>query len=722
MSGFRPILVVGLLLVLGCSTGPTAVIVPPVETMIAGGDDQYGTVGQTLPTPLHVVVRSIATDLPQKGLNILWTVEQGGADLQGIANVLTDSTGSARMTVRLGTSVGDVAIRATVQGQESSTALFRLFTVDRPELDDVAPATAGPGTSVTLTGRNFNPNAEQNVVLFSGVRGVVTSASMTRLTVTVPACLPARPVSVTVQLGMVTSTPTTISVASGGDVVDLSPGGYLDAADSAGFTCVTVPGDGNASYLVIVQSTSSVSPASHPVQVYGVSSTPPPLTPTVDTRLGDRLGAQSRRRGAHAPDAQALWDERLRVYEAEITQGRVPRADAPQSMGGARVDAPAGVPALGERRTFQVFRAPGDFVEVTAVARQIGDRAALFVDENAPPGGYTPADLQLFSDRFDDVIHPVVRASYGSESDLDGNERVVILFTPAVNALTPRGAQGFTAGFFFGLDLLPEQTGSNSAEIFYTLVPDAAGEFSDPRPRDKLLEVIPAVLAHEFEHMVVFNERVLVRGAAADDAVWLSEGMAQYAEELVARAYEASGDAVSTSLLRDGARDRARRYLADPGAVSLLISVGQGDLSERGAGFLYMLYLADRFGADLMGLLTRTTKTGVPNVEAQTGTDWGDGLSDWWSAVWLDGTATGSGDLVFPTVDLRDFLGTPYPLAPENVGAGDFVRSLSMLSSSAEYYIVTPGVGKSTTLRVGGEAGGASLPLAGTRMRIIRIQ
>jgi IPT/TIG domain-containing protein len=722
MTCVRPVLATGLLLGLACTTGPTAVIVPPVETVIAGGDDQYGTVGQTLPSPLHIVVRSIATDLPQKDLNVLWTVEQGDADLQGIANVLTDSTGSARMRVRLGAAVGDVAIRATVQGQESSTALFRLFTVDRPILDDVVPAMAGPGTSVTLSGRNFNPNAEQNVVLFSGVRGVVTSASMTQLTVTVPACLPERPVSVTVQLGTVASTATTISVTAGGDVIDLSPGGYLDAADSAGFTCVTVPGDGGASYLVIVQSTSSVSPAIHPVEVYGLSNTPPPPAFTADVRLGDRLGAQSEPRRAYAPDAQALWDERLRVYEAEITQGRVPRGDAPQSPGAARVDAPTGVPTLGERRTFQVFRAPGDFVEVTAVARQIGDRAALFVDEDAPPGGYTSADLQLFSDRFDDVIHPVVRASYGTESDLDGNDRVVILFTPAVNALTPRGAAGFIAGFFFGLDLLPDQTGSNSAEIFYTLVPDAAGEFSDPRPRDKLLEVIPAVLAHEFEHMVVFNERVLVRGAAADDAVWLSEGMAQYAEELAARAYEASGDAVSTRLLRDGARDRARRYLADPGAVSLLVSVGQGDLSERGAGFVYMLYLADRFGPDLMGLLTRTTKTGVSNVEEQTGTDWGDGLSDWWSAVWLDGMGIGSGDLLFPTVDLRDYLGAPFPLTPSSIGAGDFVRSLAMLSASAEYYIVTPGVGKSTTLRVGGEAGGATLPLAGTRMRIIRIQ
>ena len=67
-----------------CSSGPTEIILPPVETVIAGGDLQYGTIGQTLPTDLHVVVRALTTELPQEDVNILWTVERGAAEILGI--------------------------------------------------------------------------------------------------------------------------------------------------------------------------------------------------------------------------------------------------------------------------------------------------------------------------------------------------------------------------------------------------------------------------------------------------------------------------------------------------------------------------------------------------------------------------------------------------------------------------------------------------------------
>ena len=80
---------------------------------------------------------------------------------------------------------------------------------------------------------------------------------------------------------------------------------------------------------------------------------------------------------------------------------------------------------MGERRTFQVFDAPGSFTEVEAVARFVGARAALFVDVTAPSGGYTDDDLRYFSDMFDDRIEPVVTGSFGETSDLDGNDRIV---------------------------------------------------------------------------------------------------------------------------------------------------------------------------------------------------------------------------------------------------------------------------------------------------------
>ncbi len=703
---------------LACSGSQTAVVLPPLEMVVAAGDQQYGTVGQQLQAPLQVVARVLTTRLPRVDVPIVWSVESGDAEIVGVERMFTDSVGSAKTTVRLGTTVGEVTVRAQADVDNGASALFQLHVVDRPEVDAIVPASAAPGASVVLSGRNFSPEPDANVVLFSGFRGRVTEATTSSLTVTVPPCLMPMQTEVTAQLGGVASVSRSLSVAGGQPPTEMAVGEVRDLTDPDGFDCVAVSGSSDARYLVIAQSTSSVGAASHPVEVIG-SAWSPTGPHEVNPMARLRVESESVTGLGAIPDRQTLWDEELRREERRMTRGR-----PTGSLGASALEGPARIPSVGERRTFQIFEAPGLFSEVSAVAQFVGERAAFFVDEAAPTGGYTTADLAEFSARFDDFIGPTVDETFGNASDLDGNERIVILLSPEVNALTPRGSLGFVAGFFFGLDLLPEQEGSNAAEIFYSLVPDPNGVHSDPRPRDQLLELIPAILAHEYQHMVNFNERVLKAGAEANEAVWLSEGLAQYAEELVARAYEDAGDTEGAVLFRRGTQDRSRRYLSGPDTVSLIVSVGQGSLAERGGGFLFTLYLADRFGVELPGELVSTTRTGVENVVGETGAEWSDLLSDWWSAVWLDDPSDPppSPELAYGDVDLRAFVGTPYPLEAMDLGQQTFWLTRSMRSSSVAYYTVAPPADGSTILRVAGYAGGASLPVAGTRLRIIRIE
>lgn len=714
---FRPVVLVLAAVGSGCSTS-TEVVPTRVEIFIASGDEQYGTVGQALQAPLQVFLRGFDSQLPQSNINVVWTVESGAAQITSIANTVSDETGTARANVRLGSSTGEVVVRASVQRQEGASVAFRLFTVERPTVASVTPASGAAGSTVTITGTNFSPNAAQNVVLFSGVRGTVTAASMTQLTVTVPTCLPARAVAVTVQLGTVGSTGRPFTVTGGGDVAAMSVGDAVDFTDEAGLGCITLPGAGAARYLVMVQSTSTMGAASYPFSLVGLGETAPAAAASLSLLDEGREPGELR-----SDDAQSALDVHLRELERDLTERRLRGEEDRSRIGPARASVPPQAPpALNEVRDFHVWQEGGSFADVTAVARYIGEKAAFFVDVDAPGGGYTQADLAGFSQQFDARVHPTVTSAFGAESDLDGNQRVIVLLSPAVNRLTPRGRGGFVAGFFFGLDLMPDEPNSNGGEVFYALVPDPGGAFSDARPRDALLEIVPAILAHEFQHMVSFNQRVLMRGAPANEAVWLSEALAQHAEELVARAYERAADSAGTERFRSGVRDRARRYLTGPDTISLVITAGTGSLGERGAGFLYMAYLVDRFGADLPGRLARTTRTGVANVAFETGTEWGDGLSDWWSAVYLDGPGPESGPRVYPSVDLRGFLGLPFPLTPAVLAGGDFGRSGSLRSAAVRYYIVNPSEGGSTTLRLGGEAGAASSPQAGLRMRIVRIQ
>jgi hypothetical protein len=697
-----------------CSSDP-AVPPPALDIIIGSGDGQFGVVSTLLPSPLRVVVLSEATGLPKRGVGVLWDVTGGDATLVGAATASTDSAGAAEIRVRLGSGAEQVGVRARLAGQPSVSVTFEAFGVAQPRISAITPASVNAGGTITLTGNNFSPVPDQDVVLISGIRGRVVSATSTSIEAIVPTCVPARDVRVHMQLGSVASADTMDLIVTGGTVVSqLAVGDVIDVSDDGGFECHALPGP--ATYLTIVYSASTIGAAKHPFRLSALSSSGALAAPARAgpvTEPSDSLPEEQ--------DLQTAWDAHVRELEAGLIRSRASRSLPP--TGPSRSAPVAAPPMVGERRTFHVLNAHGSFDDVGAAARWVGSRAAIFVDTlaPAPPDGFTDAELGAFAARFDDVIYPIDTETFGAVSDLDANGRVVILFTTAVNRLTPRGSSGFVGGFFYGLDLLPGNTGSNAAEVFYTLVPDPAGIFSGPRPKAQLLKFVPAILAHEFQHMIHFNERVLLRGATSQEALWLSEALAQMAEELLARSYDGADAYAADTLFRGGARTRSRLYLQRPDTVSVITTTGWGSLVERGADFLQLLYVDDQVGGDLLTRLTRTTRTGVANLEAESGLSWPDLLADWWSAVYLDLPSGGTGSTTYPTIDLRKFLGTPYPLNPTPIGSLSLTASGALWSSSATYYVVTPTFAGSTTLRLAGEGGGPSAPQAALRVRIIRL-
>jgi len=75
-----------------------------------------------------------------------------------------------------------------------------------PTLAGFTPTSGVEGTSVTIIGTNFSATAANNTVMFNGVVATVTSASVTQLTVVVPANASTGKISVTVNGGTATST------------------------------------------------------------------------------------------------------------------------------------------------------------------------------------------------------------------------------------------------------------------------------------------------------------------------------------------------------------------------------------------------------------------------------------------------------------------------------------------------------------------------------------
>src|SRR5260370_27480551 len=68
-----------------------------------------------------------------------------------------------------------------------------------PVITSFTPTAGIAGTSVTITGKNFDVDPAKNVVYFGGAKASVTSATATQLIATVPAGATYQPITVATQ-------------------------------------------------------------------------------------------------------------------------------------------------------------------------------------------------------------------------------------------------------------------------------------------------------------------------------------------------------------------------------------------------------------------------------------------------------------------------------------------------------------------------------------------
>jgi hypothetical protein len=321
---------------------------------------------------------------------------------------------------------------------------------------------------------------------------------------------------------------------------------------------------------------------------------------------------------------------------------------AAPALAGARL----AKPTVGEERTFSVCSSLdcSSFATVQAEARAVGQRLAIFIDQMAPPNGLSAADLDTLITLFDARLYAVDTAAFGRESDINQDEVVIVLMTNVVNRLVSDAEcreSGYVSGFFLGADIDPAYRNDsrfNRAEVFYSIVADPNGTLSCAHSVSQVKRFVPITFVHEFQHMISYNQHVLIRGARSGEQLWLNEGLSHYAEELGGRSFLAEGDnATFTDYLR-GNLHNSYNFLEDPGAHFLLASQGIGTLEERGAQWLYVRYLVDQYAADntlaawnaFTRRLVQTADTGATNVQRVTGTPFATTVTRWVLANWVD--------------------------------------------------------------------------------------
>lgn len=177
--------------------------------------------------------------------------------------------------------------------------------------------------------------------------------------------------------------------------------------------------------------------------------------------------------------------------------------------------------SIGDIRTFFVNSKYDEFSRTTlsATLKHVSGRAYFYVEDRYWTGlnqfekDTFVANLQDLATQFDGVIYPKETQFFGSEPNpgVDGDPKITILFEDL-----GRGNGGyFETGNLYQKKLVPD---SNEREMVVVSA-DAVGGFAK------------VFLAHEFQHLISFNQKELVRHVSED--IWLNELRAEYANTLV---------------------------------------------------------------------------------------------------------------------------------------------------------------------------------------------
>jgi hypothetical protein len=214
--------------------------------------------------------------------------------------------------------------------------------------------------------------------------------------------------------------------------------------------------------------------------------------------------------------------------------------------------------------------------QVDATLVYITEHAYFWVEDGVK---YDQKDAEALVDTFTEKMYPTDREFFGSEwfPGVDEDPHIYILYT--------RGIGAAVAGYFSSVDSFPPDAAeySNAHEMFVFN--------ADNSPLDDSYTY--GVLAHEFQHMIHFNQD-------RNESSWINEGFSELAMLL-------NGYTV-------GFADN--EYASDPDIQLTDWGSNPGTNGPHyGSSFLFLTYFLDRFGEEATKMLVHDQQNGMDSVD-----------------------------------------------------------------------------------------------------------
>lgn len=516
---------------------------------VSNSNGSSGSSTPTSPTPVLTTV-SVTFGSSTIGVGSSTTAAATGRDQNGATMTLgmvswsssapsIASVSSAGQVT--GVALGQATITATSGGKQGQAVVT--VVSNTLAITSFSPSVLVEGATATINGSGFT---SQPTVTIAGFTATVSTFSSTQISLKVPYrdCQPQRSEAVVVRVGSNTATS---SVAVKGDDPLALAAGYF--AWSGEDQCIQLAAtSAGAKYLVGMLSMNSDAKSLVAARL-SASATAATGVSLLSARQGLRaydpfdIGVTQPRPAPAVAMQQPLTERAIkRSWEAEARLRDSERALlTPNNRRAARewLASTAATPlrgltggalAAGDEISLKVQGAkPGCSAgtAVRAVVRYVGTSSIWLEDVANPTTAFTTAEYQSMDAFYGTTTKSVLTTYYGSFTDVDRNERTLILVTKEVNKQTG------LLGFVWGGDLYPTTTcaASNVSEIFYGLAPDPNGVHGKVWTKTDVADQYRALMAHELTHVLQFG--ALIYGTADNKDTWEFEGGATLAEQLV---------------------------------------------------------------------------------------------------------------------------------------------------------------------------------------------
>ncbi|MEQ8224712.1 MAG: hypothetical protein ABRQ37_20510, partial [Candidatus Eremiobacterota bacterium] len=287
---------------------------------------------------------------------------------------------------------------------------------------------------------------------------------------------------------------------------------------------------------------------------------------------------------------------------------------------------------VGQEQKFWVVDSDDNDVQITATLKAMGAYCYVYVDNTSAA---TTTQAQQVVNEWEGTSYPTVLSHFGEPTDVDGDDHIYILLSPALNNGGETSPSG-TYGYFYSRDQYPG-TYSNYKDIIYLnsafLV---AGNSND------IFEFF-ATLPHEFQHMVNFNYK------GNDENTTFNEGCSMISEMYAGYGLP-NGSEFAYSVVKN--------FEINP--VNYSITEWYYNKTGYGISFLFMCYINDQYGsAKVKQIVSGSSNTGPGNIANVVGVPFETLYKNWVIANQLDGV-TGDAAFIYTSIDMAGTFGDRY--------------------------------------------------------------